>query len=151
MEQPPPLIQTTAPALWNPNAAANWSLLFSPAFGAFIHARNAKTLGRSDEAKANQKWFYGNLVFLGITLLSTLTPSLSDAPFRMVGLVILLVWYFALAKKQAKYVKDTFGGNYPKKAWGKPLLIAFTCLVGFMALAFAVAFISELINGTKVA
>ena len=77
----------------------------APAFGAFIHARNAESLGRSDEAKANQKWFYGNLVFLGITLLSTLTPSLSDAPFRMVGLVILLVWYFALAKKQAKYVK----------------------------------------------
>ena len=29
-----------APALWNPNAAANWSLLFSPAFGAWLHMKN---------------------------------------------------------------------------------------------------------------
>jgi hypothetical protein len=151
MNQLPTSEHPSPPAIWNPNAAANWSLLFTPAFGAFIHARNAESLGRSDEAKANRKWFYGNLVFLGIILLSTLTPSLGDAPFRMVSLVILLVWYFALAKKQAKYVKDTFGSNYQKKTWGKPLLIAFACFVGFMLLAIALAFVAELINGTKVA
>jgi hypothetical protein len=43
------------PALWNPKAAAYWSLLFSPAFGAFVHARNADAMGRVDEAKANSK------------------------------------------------------------------------------------------------
>ena len=30
-----------APPLWNPNAAGFWSLLFSPAFGAFLHAAAA--------------------------------------------------------------------------------------------------------------
>jgi hypothetical protein len=29
-----------APALWNPGAAASWSLLLSPAFGAFLHMKN---------------------------------------------------------------------------------------------------------------
>ena len=33
-----------APALWNPNAAASWSLLFSPAFGAFLHMKNWQAL-----------------------------------------------------------------------------------------------------------
>ena len=27
-------------ALWNPNTAANWSFLFSPLFGAYLHALN---------------------------------------------------------------------------------------------------------------
>jgi hypothetical protein len=46
------------PALWNPNAAAGWSLLFTPAFGAFLHSRNADAMGRHSEAKANKFWFY---------------------------------------------------------------------------------------------
>jgi hypothetical protein len=29
-----------APALWNPGAAASWSLLLSPAFGAILHPHN---------------------------------------------------------------------------------------------------------------
>jgi predicted amidophosphoribosyltransferase len=27
-------------AIWNPNAASNWSLVFTPAFGSYLHARN---------------------------------------------------------------------------------------------------------------
>ena len=43
-----------APPLWNPNAAANWSLLFSPAFGAFVHMKNWQALGEPEKA-ANAK------------------------------------------------------------------------------------------------
>lgn len=31
--------------LWNPNAAVNWSVLFTPIFGAWIQAKNWKALG----------------------------------------------------------------------------------------------------------
>ena len=37
--------------LWNPNAAAIWSLFFTPIFGAWIHARNWKALNRQKEAR----------------------------------------------------------------------------------------------------
>lgn len=148
MNEIPP-IPNSAPALWNPNAAANWSLLFTPAFGAFIHARNAETLGRLDEAKSNRKWFYASLIFSGISLLSVFAPGLSDAPFRMVGLVILLAWYFTLGKKQASFVKETYASGYIKKPWSKPLLIGFACVIGLFIVAFALAFIAEMLAGTQ--
>jgi hypothetical protein len=58
MARPTPPPTGRPPALWNPKPAAYWSLLFSPAFGAFLHARNADAMGRVDEAKANRMWFY---------------------------------------------------------------------------------------------
>ncbi|MBR6026262.1 MAG: hypothetical protein IK065_01505 [Neisseriaceae bacterium] len=30
------------------------------------------------------------------------------------GLVLLLVWYFTLAKKQQDFVKENFGDDYPR-------------------------------------
>src|SRR5262245_16722447 len=128
------------PALWNPNVAANWSLIFSPAFGAFIHARNAEVLGRPDEVAANQKWLYGSLLYLALTLLSVFVPSIPDSPFRLISLVILLTWYFSLAKKQVRFVKEIYGTAYQKKSWGTPLLIASGCLVWFLILVFALSF-----------
>jgi len=134
------------PAIWNPNAAANWSLLFSPAFGAYLHARNAERLGRHDEAKSNQRWFYGSLVFLATSILSVFAPAISDAPFRLIGLVILISWYFTVAKKQAVFVKQTFGTDYQKRSWVQPLLIAFACLLGIFVVTFAIAFATEFAN-----
>lgn len=31
--------ETSLP-LWNPNAAANWCLLFTPSFGSWLHMKN---------------------------------------------------------------------------------------------------------------
>src|SRR5262249_24113727 len=122
-----------APALWNPNAAFAWSFLFSPAFGSFLHARNADALGRAEEAAANGKWFIGSLVYLVAvigTLFVTLPPEL-DRILNLVPMAILLAWYFGLGKQQAQYVKATWQGHYPRKPWAAPLLIGFGCLVGY--------------------
>ena len=134
------------PAIWNPNAAANWSLLFTPAFGAYLHARNSERLGRHDEARANQRWFYGSLSLIGASTLSAFVPTMSDVPFRLAGLVILLTWYFTVAKKQIAFVKQTFGTGYQKRSLLQPLLIGFACLVGIFVLAFAIALSTELAN-----
>lgn len=32
--------QSEGPTIWNPNAASNWSLIFSPAFGSYLHAQS---------------------------------------------------------------------------------------------------------------
>jgi hypothetical protein len=45
------------PALWNPNAAAGWSLLFTPAFGAFLHARNGTRWGVIARPKPTRSGF----------------------------------------------------------------------------------------------
>jgi hypothetical protein len=128
------------PALWNPNAAACWSLLFSPAFGAFLYARNADTLGRADEARAHRIWFYVSLVFDGLVLLSVLLPSILGYLFDLAGLVLLFAWYGSLGKKQMRYVKDTWQDRYQRKSWTTPLLIGFAGLAAYFLTAFILEF-----------
>ncbi len=147
MTTPPP--SNSPPALWNPNAAACWSLLLTPAFGAFLHARNAESLGRTDEAKANRVWFYASLAYLGFVLVSILIPAIPDALFSAAAIGLLLGWYFSLGKKQIKYVQDTFQDRYQRKPWAKPLLVAFGCFVGFLLAIVILAMFAESFFGVS--
>jgi hypothetical protein len=125
------------PALWNPKAAAYWSLLFTPAFGAFLHAQNADAMNRADEARANRMWFYTSIAYVGFAFASIFMPILEG----LVGLTsigLLLGWYLSLAKKQVIYVKVTWEDGYERKSWKESLLIAFGCLIGTLTV-FAVA------------
>jgi hypothetical protein len=119
--------------LWNPNAAANWSLIFSPAFGAFLHARNAEALGRTREAKANQKWFYATLIFYALLIFTSYIPAIPESSTRFIALIMLLVWYFRLGAKQIKYVKATCPDGYQRKPWTKPLVIAIAAIIAFIS------------------
>ena len=124
------------PALWNPNAAAGWSLLFTPAFGAFLHSRNADAMGRHSEAKANKFWFYFIIAYFGFTLIPI--PFVPELFFRVTRLGLLLGWYFDLGKDQIKYVNLTWGNGYERKPWTKPLVTALCCLAGtFIVLTVA--------------
>jgi len=136
------------PALWNPNAAANWSLLFTPAFGAYFHARNAEAMGRTNEAKANKVWFYISLAYLGFVLISNFIPAIPEGLFKLSALVLLFSWYFSLAKKQIRYVKETYRSGYDRKPWMKPLLISFGCLIGVYVVLFVIAGVQELVFGS---
>lgn len=115
------------PALWNPNATANWSFLFTPAFGAYLQMRNWRALGETEKAAASKAWFYVSLGFMALVLLSGLVVNskAADGAARGLGLVLLLAWYFGSGRAQAKYVKARFGNEYARKSWGKVLLVAF--------------------------
>ena len=64
------------PALWNPNAAANWCLIFTPAFGAFLNMLNWDALGEGERAASSKRWFAASLVMFGAYLvLSVLTVA----------------------------------------------------------------------------
>lgn len=142
-ERPPEI----SPTLWNPNAAACWSLLFSPAFGAFLHARNADSLGRAEEAKANRLWFNISVAFLVCTSISVFIPAIPGGIFRLIGTGILLGWYFSLGTKQIKFVKARWQDGYQRKSWTQPLLIAFGCLVGWFVSLVIFAILAKLIFG----
>jgi hypothetical protein len=131
-----PAPNSRPPALWNPNAAAGWSLLFTPAFGAFLHARNADAMGRHSEAKANKVWFYVIIAYFGFTLMPiSFIPELF---FRLARLGLLLGWYFNLGRDQIKYVNEAWGYGYERKPWTKPLITALCCLVAtFIVLTVA--------------
>jgi hypothetical protein len=59
-----------AGAIWNPAAAARWSLLFTPAFGAFIHMRNWQTLEQPERAASARRWFLASLALLAPQVLT---------------------------------------------------------------------------------
>lgn len=121
--------------LWNPNAAANWSLLFSPVFGALIHMKNWQALGESSKAASAKLWAIVSLVVLvGFGLASVLMPGNREIGglSRTAGFVLLIGWYVASGRSQAAYMKSRFGSEYPRRGWAKPLLIAMLSLVGFV-------------------
>jgi hypothetical protein len=103
------------PSLWSPNAAANWSLLFTPILGAWLHAKNWEALNEPEAAKKSMLWVYAGFVFLLVILF------LPDDAGSLPGLIFILAWYFTSAKKQVKYIKEK-SIEYQKKSWGKPLL-----------------------------
>ena len=129
------------PALWNPGAAANWSLLFSPAFGAFLHMKNWEALGEPAKASAAKVWaILALIVIAGASVAAVLMPTNRTLGgfSRLGGFVLLISWYAASGRGQMAYVKSKFGKDYPRKGWGKPLLFALLAFIGIVA--FTVGF-----------
>ncbi|WEF32443.1 hypothetical protein [Pseudoduganella chitinolytica] len=109
--------------LWNPWAAAGWSLLFSPAFGAWLHAANWHALGRPDKAVAARRW--GWLVILAI-LLAGVMAALFERYARHLPLVatvaLTATWVGFPAREHCRYVRATTGDDYRRRRWWPALL-----------------------------
>ena len=50
-------------AVWNPDAAAGWSLIFSPVFGSYLHMCNWRTLSEPKKEASSKTWFYISIGF----------------------------------------------------------------------------------------
>ena len=124
-----------APALWNPNAAASWSLLFTPAFGSFLQMRNWQAMGEDAKAKASWYWFIATFALIALAMLPTFllpeTHALNKIADRA-GFIILLTWYISNGREQAKVVSDRFGKNYPRRPWLVPILVGFAGVIAFL-------------------
>jgi hypothetical protein len=137
-----------APALWNPNAAASWSLVFSPAFGAFLHMKNWQALGEPAKAAAAKVWIAITLcVLVGFSVLAVFLPNKGiDGLSRSIAFVLLLSWYYASGKPQVAFIKARFGKSYPRRGWLKPLSLAIVALVAFFAVIVAAAMVASLFS-----
>jgi hypothetical protein len=126
----------TAPALWNPGAAAGWSLLFSPIFGSLVHMKNWQALGDAGRAAQSKNWAIGSLVALLLSLVVAFvlpeSPAV-DLLMRAVGFGVLVAWYYSAGKEQVMHVKGAFGTTYPRRGWAQPLLLAVGAVVVLMA------------------
>jgi len=127
-----------APPLWNPNAAANWSLLFSPVFGALVQMKNWQAMGEDEHAATSKMWAIGSAIVIGAFVLFSAFQAVSQGGpdiGRGVGVILLVAWYVTNGRAQSKYVKERFGKEYPRRGWGKPLLIAFGAFAAFVVAA----------------
>lgn len=136
-----------APALWNPAAAGAWSLLFTPAFGAFLHMQNWKALGQPEKAAASKKWMIGSTAFVVVaTTLLAYFPVPSSKTLDNIstfsGLILLIVWYYAIGKSQQNHVAARFGKTYPRRGWAIPILTAIGIVVLFYALLTLLAILA---------
>ena len=129
-----------APALWNPNAAACWSLLFSPIFGAALHMFNARAMGDTELEKLNKGFIWGTLAVLVIASLLAIFTKINA---NFVGLAALGAWYGAVGRKQVALVKERYGSNYPRRSWGKPILFGVLGIVALYVCIFILAFIAS--------
>ena len=129
---------TAAPPLWSANAAANWSLLFSPIFGAWLHMLNWRALGEKQREESAKTW----LLMMALLLVATsvggaLMPfSGLSALSSLAWFALLLVWYFASARSQVKWIAQRYGSDYPRRGWAPPLLGAIVLFLANLVLNF---------------
>jgi tetratricopeptide (TPR) repeat protein len=125
---------TREPTLWNPNAAGFWSLLLTPAFGAWLHAKNWKELGHPDKAKTSMLWVYAFVaIWVAIWFVSAATSPIP----RVIFGVFLAAWWMKSGNEQYKYVSEQCP-SYHKKGWTRQLVIAGVSLVWIIGLIVAI-------------
>ena len=124
----------------NANAVGFWSLLFSPIFGAWLHAINWRELGEPGKAKQSWVWvFGGGFVLVAVCFLNwtNLLPHamLYTKYFNM----LTVAWWIHSGQKQYKFVQATWP-DYQKKSWTRPLLFAGLMTIWVFGLSLAIGF-----------
>ena len=136
------VVPQAAPALWNPNAAALWSLLFSPVLGAYLQMRNWQALGEPEKAQGSWYWCVGTLatvlVLIGVGMVLPDEHWFQKLGNRS-GFILLIAWYVSHGKLQVAYVKERYGSDYPRKGWGAPLGIACASMLALFVAIFLAA------------
>jgi hypothetical protein len=141
-----------SPPLWNPDAAASWSLLLTPVFGALLHRKNWIALGEPDKAASAWRWALVSIAFYVLSIFASFLVSPEQAVafgggIRFGAFGLLLTWYFVSAKPQARFIKERFGKDYPRRGWGKPFLYALLAFVAVMLVAFLGGIIFAIVAG----
>jgi len=129
-----------APPPWNPNAAANWCLLFSPVFGTWLHMKNWEALGQPDRVRKARRWFIAAVTLIVAAFLVPAGGRALELPMRLMLFLFLVLWYFVAAKPQAAYIKSNFGSAYPRKGWGLPILTAIGLILASMVVMTVLVF-----------
>lgn len=137
------MYEEEAPPLWNPNAAANWSLLFSPAFGAILHMKNWEALGETGKARNAMIWAIVSvlmmIVFGVLPVVSAGRGAVDTSGVRGIMFLLLIGWYFISARAQARLVKDRYGDSYPRRGWLLPIVVGIGAFFVFSFIVGAIA------------
>ena len=138
--------------IWNPNAAANWSYIFTPLFGSYIHMSNWRSLGEVQKETSARVWFYISIIVVAALIgIYVFLPEghLLKGKSGGIATLYLLIWYFAAARSQVKFVKNNFGENYIRKPWLKPVAIGVAGMFATISFSLAPDYLSEKINTSE--
>ena len=159
----------TPTALFNPNAASCFALLFTVPYSCILHAMNWKSLGDEKMARLN---YICSVLILIIFILSYIISTyiiLSENSILSPGylaifppteykrniydncvsimfflnLYLLLPWYLILGKKQKNHSKKIYGKNYPRRNLKMPVLLGAIYSIVFAILTLLITAISS--------
>jgi hypothetical protein len=131
-------------AIWNPAAAACWSIVFTPAFGAYIVMRNWEALGDTRQATIARKWYCLSLGLLVVQLLATAIDSRLNSESTLmpwIGLFYLLAWSLGAALPQVLAVRSRVGNGYERKPWDAALMAAVIAGIAYFAVRGLMTFL----------
>ena len=123
-------------SIWNPKAVANWSLLMSPVFGAWLQMLNWRRLGEKGSEQVAAFWLFLSLVFyvaLPFVAGANTQPGEQSSLNSGLGASLLytIAWYFLHGNSQVQYTSKLLGTDYPKRSWWLPLLLGFVFKAGY--------------------
>ena len=149
-ENAAPSQELRSKAIWNPNATANWSVLFTPAFGSYLQMLNWRALDEPKRAEGSKRWFYASIAMLAAYVLIALfaDESSSDGSAKVFGFFFLVAWYGISGRAQSEFVKSRYGTAYPRQPWGKTLLWAVGALFGYVIISVLIGLIVGAARGT---
>lgn len=125
----------TNPALWNPSALANWSILLTPLFGSYFVAENYKAIGQEKEAKGAMVWLYiGVAIMVSIFFVELFNLSSYFRKIMPAYFVYLMSWYFLSARKQQRCIVSEYGKDYERQPWMRVLAIDGAAMVAWQLL-----------------
>lgn len=108
-----------------------------------MQRRNWQALGQHDKAAKSKSWAIGSAVAIVVMSLLPLVGVGSDGWDRLVGLALLITWYYANGKEQHAWVLARYGKTYPRRAWWKPLGWAVLVYAAMFLLIMLVVFITR--------
>lgn len=132
-----PSVRASSAKLWNPDVAALLSIPFSAVFGAIIHALNWRRLGLRHRAVAAGIWALSILLaLLGVAVYgfaAQLDEKSIEGYFGLTQIVTLVLWYFAAARRQGKYITHQLRNEYLRESWFVPVAMV-VGLTGYLHL-----------------
>lgn len=108
-----------APALWNPEAAAAWSLMLSTVLGTTLVHLNWRAMGELRRANVALTWVAGSVAALIGTLFA----------HPVIGMGFLLAWYFFAVRPQKREIENRYGIHYPRRSWLVPVVAGFAASI----------------------
>ena len=139
----------TGPFLWNPKAAILLSLVFTPIFGAAVHALNWRVLKEPRFARIALSWSLAGAAILLIGPLASLMSAdagntrTADACAVALLLVHLISWLLLEAPRQQRYVRERLPRNYGRRSWKRPLAVTLAASFGYPLLAGLLTWLSS--------
>lgn len=111
--------------LYSPVATAIWSVLLTPLLGSILFEKNWRALGEEEEANKQRIASYCFIAFYALIAFLSFIPSgavfLEKLP-PVTGVIVFVTWWLSIGRQHHQYVKNQFGGDYPRRGLVVPVL-----------------------------